>query len=104
MSRGKRELRLPVQPQPIQIDPRSIGLDALDTVYQVDANHYVLFIKRKSRIVMSDAPRLLSKIEKLSRTFQEAKISLQTSAPVCSKTREFLESRQVHFFPFVNPV
>ena len=93
-----------MQSQEIKIDPRSIGLDAMDMIYQVDTNHYVLFINRKSRIIMSDAPRLLSKIEKLSRTFQEAKISLQTSAPVCSKTRAFLESQQVHFFTSVNPV
>jgi hypothetical protein len=94
----KGSLSVTMQVQQLQIDPRSIGLEARDIIFQVDNNHFVLFIDRKSRIIMSDTPRLLNKVEKLSRTFQEAKISIQTTAPVCSKAREFLESQQVHFF------
>ncbi|MFC1568803.1 hypothetical protein ACFL4L_01085 [bacterium] len=78
-----------------QIDPKSVGLSSRDSVIQIDMNHYALFIDRKSRIIMADAPRLLEKVETLCQFFQEAKISLKTTAPICGKTRAFLESHHI---------
>lgn len=80
-----------------KIDPNSVGLNPRDVVIQIDNNHYALFIDRKSRIVMADVPRLLEKVKKLCQHFQEAKISIKTTAPVCSKTRALLESHYIEF-------
>ncbi|MBN2104736.1 hypothetical protein JW835_11910 [bacterium] len=77
------------------IDPKSVGLCSRDVVIQFGINHYALFIDRKSRIVMADAYRIMEKVNTLARHIPKAKISVKTTAPVCSKTKKFLKSRQI---------
>ena len=77
------------------IDPKSVGLGPRDAVIQIDTDHYALFIDRKSRIVMADAKRIIEKVQILSRCFPEARISVKTTAPVCSKTNAVLKSRHI---------
>ncbi len=79
------------------INPVAAGLHAKDQVIQKDTNHYVLFIDRKTRIVMADAGRILKKVELLCRKFPEAKISIETTAPVCSKTRQYFKEHNIDF-------
>ena len=78
-----------------QIDSKSAGLTSRDVIIQTGGNDYALFIDRKSRIVMADASRILKKVQILREHYPESRISLKTTAPVCSKTRHFLETHRI---------
>lgn len=77
------------------IGPKSLGLGSRDRIIQIGRRHYALFIDRKSRIVMADAPRIMKKVRMLAGNFPESRISVQTTAPVCSKTAAYFKSRQI---------
>ena len=49
-----------------------------------------IVVDRKSRIIMKDGHRILEMVNTISREDQSKKVSIRTSAPVCSKTKKFL--------------
>ncbi len=50
---------------------------------------------RKSRIIMKDGEKILSLVQELRKDHPGKKIRFRTSAPVCSKTKRFLEDNGV---------
>ncbi len=44
---------------------------------------------------MKDGKGVLAKVDKIKHHVPKAKVSLRTSAPVCSKTKAFLEERGI---------
>lgn len=50
---------------------------------------------RKSRIIMKDGEKILSLADELRRDHPGKEIRFRTSAPVCSKTKRFLENNGV---------
>ena len=77
------------------IDPKTFGLPATTRILKTGADVYRIVVKRKSRIVMKDGQKLLEKAEKIKAHLPRARIGLETTAPVCSKTKQFLESRGI---------
>ena len=77
------------------IDPKFFGLTARDRVERLSTNHIALIVDRKSRIIMADGKRILEKVNKIQNHSPGIKVSLRTSAPVCSKTRTFLEGQGI---------
>lgn len=77
------------------VDPEMYGLTARDRIVKISENHFALVIDRKSRIVMKDGMRVLEKAEKIRRHLPGVRLSLNTSAPVCGKTRIFLQERGI---------
>ena len=57
-------------------------------------DHIGIIIDRKSRIIMKDGHRIVNQAKKIN-TIQESNICLYTSAPVCSKTKEFLKKNDI---------
>lgn len=81
------------------IDPASLGLPARTTVMRIDKNHLALVKDRKSRIIMNDGMKVLKNAETIWRTHPDIRISVKTAAPVCSKTRAFLQQRGIEILP-----
>jgi hypothetical protein len=72
------------------IDPKKFGLPGKTLIQELDKNHYVLVINRKSRVIMADGKKIMEKADKIKAVKPGAKISLRSKAPVCSKTIRFL--------------
>lgn len=77
------------------IDPKLFGLPPLTKLKQVGTNQFDIVIQRKSRIIMKDGEGILAKANKIKHHVPAAKVSLKTSAPVCSKTKTFLEEHGI---------
>ncbi|WP_321495486.1 hypothetical protein [uncultured Desulfobacter sp.] len=78
-----------------QIDPKLYGLTARTVLLKDDHDNFVLSIERKSRIIMKDAAVILEKADKIRKTVTGAIITLETTAPVCSKSTKFLSDNGI---------
>ena len=77
------------------IDPKLFSLPPSTKLKQVGSNQFDIIIQRKSRIIMKDGKGAVAKVDKIKHHVPKAKISLRTSAPVCSKTKVFLKERGI---------
>jgi hypothetical protein len=77
------------------VDPKQFGLHPSSKIEQVDGNHFILRIERKSRIIMKDGEKILEKVAAIQASVPDAVVSVLTTAPVCSKTKRFLEDHDV---------
>ncbi|GAX62232.1 succinyl-CoA synthetase, beta subunit [Candidatus Scalindua japonica] len=77
------------------IDPKLYGLPPSTKLKQTGINQFDIVIQRKSRIIMKDSEGILAKANKITHHVTDAKVSLKTSAPVCSKTKVFLEEHGI---------
>ncbi len=77
------------------IDPKLFSLPPSTKLKQVGTNQFDIVIQRKSRIIMKDGKGVLAKVGKIKHHVPKAKVSLRTSAPVCSKTEAFLKERGI---------
>ena len=76
-----------------KIVANNFGLNSRVNLVRHD-DHIGIIIDRKSRIIMKDGPRIVNQAKKIN-IIQESKICLYTSAPVCSKTKEFLKKNDI---------
>ena len=72
------------------IDPRTYNLPQRTKLLQDNAGSLFVLIDRKSRVVMKDGHRVVKIAEDIKKVNQNKKVSLLTSAPVCSKTKKHL--------------
>jgi len=77
------------------IDPKEFGLPSKTIIEQRGKDHFAIVISRKSRVIMSDGRTILDKAKKIKDVRPHAKISLKISAPLCSKTKKFLEDKGI---------
>ncbi len=77
------------------LDPKEFGLPAKTVLEQVGTNSIALVIRRKSRLIMADGRNILEKTQKIKHAQPGYSVRLQTTAPVCSKTRKFLEEQGI---------
>ena len=77
------------------IDPKLFSLPPSTKLKQVGTNQFDIIIQRKSRIIMKDGKGVLAKVDKIKHHVPKAKVSLRTSAPVCSKTEAFLKEHGI---------
>ena len=78
------------------IDAKTYGLPAKAVLEKISSGHIAIVINRSSRIIMKDGERILNYAEKIKEINPHAKISLKTTAPLCSKTRDFLQKNKIH--------
>ena len=76
-----------------KISAVDFGLSSRINLVQSD-DHIGIIIDRKNRIIMSDGLRILNLAKKINE-IQNTKIRLYTSAPICSKTIEFLKKNNI---------
>ncbi len=77
------------------IDPKLFNLPSSTKLRKIGANQFYIVIQRKSRIIMKDGEGILTKASKINEHVPNAKVSLRTSAPVCSKTKSFLKGYNI---------
>ncbi|WP_321492037.1 hypothetical protein [uncultured Desulfobacter sp.] len=78
-----------------QIDPKLYGPTARTILLKDDHDNFVLSIDRKSRIIRKDAAVIFEKADKIRKTVTGAIITLETTAPVCSKSTKFLSDNGI---------
>lgn len=79
-----------------RIDPVCYNLSGRTVLERIGPQHIAIVIDRKSRVIMADGKKVLAKAERIKEKEAKIKVSLRTSAPVCSKTLKFLLEHQIH--------
>ncbi|HIA93757.1 MAG TPA: hypothetical protein EYO16_00585 [Candidatus Marinimicrobia bacterium] len=77
------------------IDPRKYNLSPRIRLQQKSINDLFIVIDRKSRIIMKDGYRIVEIVNSIQSAEKNSAVSVLTSAPVCSKTRQFLSERKI---------
>jgi hypothetical protein len=77
------------------VDPKLFGLHPSTRLERSGNNKFSILIDRKSRIIMKDGKKILEKITKIKSHVRDAEVDIRTTAPVCSKTKEFLKEHGV---------
>ena len=77
------------------LDPKEFGLPPKTVIERIGRKDIAIVIMRKSRIIMSDGRKILEKAEKIKKVYPGSIISLITSAPLCSKTIQFLKDHKI---------
>ena len=75
------------------IEPKSIGIRSRIKILKKN-NLVIMEINRKSRIIMKDGEKIRSNVNIIKNNFG-LPVELHTSAPVCSKTRTYLEKENI---------
>ena len=78
------------------IDPKIFGIHPSTKIVQKKKNEYEIIINRKTRVIMKDGKNILQKIAKIQEAQPGAKVSIRLSSPICSKTKAFLESKNIN--------
>ena len=76
-----------------QLDPKIFNLSSR-VVIKEQKRSLALVVNRKSRIIMKDGRRLLDQIRQI-KNFSKKPVLIFTTAPVCSKTKGFLNNNGV---------
>ena len=72
------------------IDPKTYNLSPRIKLLENNSRSLFILIDRKSRVVMKDGHKIVKIAKDINKINQNKKISLLTSAPVCSKTKKHL--------------
>ena len=72
-----------------RINPKKYNLTPRTTLFKTMDDVYIV-IDRKSRIIMKDGYRISEQAKSILSLEPNVRIRVATSAPVCSKTKEFL--------------
>jgi len=78
-----------------KVDPKTYGLPSRTVLMKTDSENFTIVINRKSRIVMKDAVAILKKAEAIKERVPAAGVALETTAPVCSKSIQFLKENGI---------
>ncbi len=76
-----------------KIEPHLYGLSARTNLVQID-NSIGIVIDRKSRIIMKDGHRIVKQAHAIQ-IKNNKPVILITSAPVCSKTKQYLSANNI---------
>ena len=76
-----------------RLDPKTFNLNSR-VIIEEEKNTLTLVVNRKSRIIMKDGRRLLDQIRQIKKVSNK-EVLIFTTAPVCSKTKSFLNSNGV---------
>lgn len=77
------------------VNPKEFGLPVGTILEENGQGHMVLVINRKSRLIMADGRRIIAKVETIRKARPGTILDLRTTAPVCSKTRLYLQENNI---------
>ena len=77
------------------VSPEEFDLQPKTVIEKIGENHLAIVITRKSRVIMSDGKKILEKAEKIMNVQPGIRVSVRISAPLCSKTKAFLEEHGI---------
>ena len=72
------------------IDPKTYNLSPRTKLLEDNKGSLFVVVDRKSRVVMKDGYKIVKIAKDIKKVNQNKKISLLTSAPVCSQTKKHL--------------
>ena len=75
------------------VDPKKYNLSSRVSLQENASNELCIVMNRKSRIIMKDGYRILEIAEKIKHVENKRKVKVLSSAPVCSKTKAFLNKK-----------
>lgn len=78
-----------------KVSPKNFGLPARTHLEQLDEDCIAIVVDRKSRIIMADGKKILEKVKKIQKVQPAMQVVLKSTAPLCSKTIQFLEAEGV---------
>jgi len=78
-----------------RVDPKLYGLPSRTVLMKKSSDEFILIIDRKSRIILKDALLILKKVDQIKEKVQNVSVVLETSAPVCSKSINFLNDKGI---------
>lgn len=78
-----------------KINPTNYNLSPRVVLYEIKPDVIVIVKNRKSRIIMKDGKQITAMANKIRKNNKKIKIEFKTTAPVCSKTKRFLESQGI---------
>ena len=81
-----------------KVDPKTFNLSNRLNIQENDKKDVFFIVDRKSRIIMKDGIRIFNQIQKVKEKRRNARLFLKTSAPVCSKTKKYLNLRNIEIF------
>ena len=76
------------------IDPSSVGAPQRSNIATDNDNNIYIVKNIKSRIIMKDGLRLLELVKNIKKQ-KSVGVYLATTAPVCSKTKKYLEENEI---------
>ena len=76
-----------------RLDPKIFNLNSR-AIIEEEKSALTLVVNRKSRVIMKDGRRLLDQVRQIKK-FSKKPVVIFTSAPVCSKTKGFLNNNGV---------
>ena len=79
----------------ISLSPKDFNLPPKTVIMQLDEETIALVMDRKSRIIMVDGRKIVQKAEKIKAILPDVNVVLETNAPVCSKTKAFMEENHI---------
>tara|TARA_B100000809_G_scaffold22839_1_gene19974 strand:+ start:296 stop:553 length:258 start_codon:yes stop_codon:yes gene_type:complete len=77
------------------VDPQKYNLSSRIRLLKNNSGDMFIVIDRKSRIIMKDGKRINELVKSIQSVEKTRKISVLTSAPVCSKTRIYLSDKKI---------
>ena len=81
-----------------KVDPKTFNLSNRLNIQENDKKDIFFIVDRKSRIIMKDGIRIFNQIQKVKEKRRNARFFLKTSAPICSKTKKYLNQRNIEIF------
>jgi len=79
----------------MKLESKKFGLPASTVLEELADDQITIVIDRKSRIIIADGRKILEKADKIKAIRPSATVRLRTTAPVCSKTKKYLEDAGV---------
>ncbi len=76
-------------------DPKAYNLNNRVLLKRSGDKHLTIIINRKSRIIMKDGERIVKQKDMINKIKPNTTVSVETTAPVCSKTKRYLFSRNI---------
>ena len=83
-----------------QLESIKYGLNSRVKLFQNTKKEVFLIVDRKSRVIMKDGLRIVEIAEKIKNKEQYTGFFLKTSAPVCGKTKLYLNNQNI----FIKPI
>jgi len=77
------------------INPQKYNLSSRVKLQENARKKIFLIYKRKSRLIMKDGIKALEIVKKIKKVDKNKEIGILSYAPVCSKTKSFLESQNI---------
>ena len=77
-----------------EINSKSVGAPTRSVIGQDNNNHLYIIKNIKSRIIMKDGHKIVEVVKQIKNKTNSS-VSLATTAPICSKTKRFLNENDI---------